>query len=245
MRARCSESRLHGARSSRKRRNALKPLGLFPLRTVLLPGAALRLHIFEDRYKMMIRGCIESGEPFGVLLNRNANEAGDDLDPVDVGTTASIGEVTELPQGRLFIVTRGARRFRVTRVVQKKPFWAAEVSYLGEPVGRSGAATLQAIAADRFTEYLQALLALFGRELESVQIPDDATASSYLIADALQVDMQVKQRLLEAATSVERLQSELAVMETETTRLRSLAASAKRNPPASSEAPFNVRFSVN
>jgi Lon protease-like protein len=223
----------------------VKPLGLFPLRTVLLPGAALRLHIFEDRYKVMIGDCIESGEPFGVLLDRNANETGDTLDPVDVGTTAHIGEVTKLPQGRLFIVTRGGRRFRVERVVQKKPFWAAEVSYLGEPVGRGEAATLQAIAADRFTEYLQALLALFGRELESVQMPDDATASSYLIADALQVEMQVKQGLLEAATCVERLRSELALLETETTRLRALAASGTRAAQTQDQAPFNVRFSVN
>lgn len=223
----------------------MKPLGLFPLRTVLLPGAALRLHIFEDRYKAMIGDCIESGDPFGVVLNRNAAETGDTLDPVDVGTTAHIGEVTKLPEGRLFIVTRGARRFHVERVVQKKPFWAAEVSYLGEPVGRGEAATLQAIAADRFTEYLQALLALFGRELESVQMPDDATASSYLIADALQVEMQVKQRLLEAATCVERLRSELALLETETTRLRALAASGVRATQTSEQAPFNVRFSVN
>lgn len=224
----------------------MKPLGLFPLRTVLLPGAALRLHIFEDRYKAMIGECIESGEPFGVLLDRNANEIGDALDPVDVGTTAHIGEVTELPQGRLFIVTRGGRRFRIERVTQKKPFWAAEVSYLGEPVGRGEAATLQAIAADRFTEYLQALLALFGRELESVQMPEDATASSYLIADALQVEMPVKQQLLEAATCVDRLRSELALLEKETTRLRSLAASGIRAAEARQElAPFNVRFSDN
>jgi Lon protease-like protein len=224
----------------------VKPLGLFPLRTVLLPGAALRLHIFEERYKAMIGECIDAGEPFGVVLNRNATETGDTLDPVDVGTTAHIGEVTKLPEGRLYIVTRGARRFHVERIVQKKPFWAAEVSYLGEPVGHGEAATLQAIAADRFTDYLQALLALFGRELESIQMPDDATASSYLIADALQVEMQVKQRLLEAPTCVERLSSELALLEAETTRLRALAASGVGAADATHEqAPFNVRFSVN
>ena len=224
----------------------MKPLGLFPLRTVLLPGAALRLHIFEDRYKAMIGGCIESGEPFGVLLDRNGNETSDDLDPVEVGTTAHIGEVTELTHGRLLIVTRGARRFRVEQIVQKKPFWAAQVSYLGEPVGRPGAATLQAIAADRFTEYLQALLALLGRELESIQMPDDVTASSYLIADALQVDVTVKQQLLEAATSVERLKAELALLESETSRLRTLAASPNQSSRGQQgQTPFNVRFSVN
>lgn len=221
-------------------------LGLFPLRSVLLPGAALRLHIFEERYKQMIGGCIESGEPFGVLLDRNANEVGDELDPVDVGTTAHIAEVRRLPEGRLFIVTRGDRRFKVKSIVQKKPFWSAEVSYLGEPVGRGEAATLQAIAADRFTDYLQALLVLFGRELESVQMPDDATASSYLIADALQVDMPIKQQLLEASTVVDRLRSELGLLESETARLRALAAAGVRADESTSErAPFFVRFSRN
>ena len=179
-------------------------LGLFPLRTVLVPGASLRLHIFEDRYKEMIGGCIESGEPFGVLLDRRGNEVGDDLDPVDVGTTALISEVTRLPQGRMDIVTRGERRFKVERIVDKKPFWAAEVSYLEEPVGSGAASTIQAIAAERFTDYLQALLALFGRELESIRMPEDITAASYLIADALQVDGADKQRLLESPTSIER-----------------------------------------
>jgi hypothetical protein len=221
-------------------------IGLFPLRTVLLPGASLQLHIFEDRYKEMIGGCIESGEPFGVVLDRNANETGDDLNPVDIGTTAHIAEVTRLPAGRMLIATRGERRFRVERVVQKKPFWAAEVSYLGEPVGRGAAATLQAIAAERFTDYLQALLALFGRELGSVRMPEDVTASSYLIADALQIEGAVKQSLLEAETATERLRAEMALLDSETQRLRALAASGVRAVgPELDQTPFNVRFSAN
>lgn len=220
-------------------------IGLFPLRTVLLPGAALQLHIFEDRYKEMIAGCIQSGDPFGVLLDRNANEVGDDLDPFDVGTTAHIAEVSHLPEGRMLILTRGDRRFRIERVVQKKPFWTAEVSYLEEPVGGGAVATLLAVAAERFTDYLQALLALFGRELDSVRMPEDVTASSYLIADALQIDGPVKQRLLEAETSVDRLRAEVVLLDSETQRLRALAASGVRAVAVPEQMPFNVRFSAN
>lgn len=219
-------------------------LGLFPLRTVLVPGASLQLHIFEDRYKTLIGGCIESGEPFGVLLDRRGQEVGDDLDPVDVGTTALISEVTRLPQGRMDIVTRGERRFKVARVIGKKPFWEAEVSYLEEPVGSGAASTMQAIAAERFTDYLQALLALFGRELESIRMPEDITAASYLIADALQVDCADKQRLLETPTSIERLRAEMLLLESETKRLRALAAAGARAVTADSDAP-RFRFSLN
>ncbi|HZV80058.1 MAG TPA: LON peptidase substrate-binding domain-containing protein [Candidatus Binatus sp.] len=219
-------------------------IGLFPLRTVLVPGALLRLHIFEDRYKELIGGCLASGEPFGVLLDRNGNEVGDDLDPVAVGTTATIDEATRLTDGRMNIVTRGERRFHVERVIAKKPFWTAQVSYLDEPVGRGAAATIRAIAAERFTDYLQALLALFGRELEDLRMPEDITASSYLIADTLQVDGAVKQELLEAPTSIDRLRAEMVLLERETTRLRALAASGKRSSE-SDDPPFNVRFSLN
>lgn len=219
-------------------------LGLFPLRTVLVPGASLRLHIFEDRYKTMIGGCIDSGEPFGVLLDRGGKEVGDDLDPVDVGTTALISEVTRLPQGRMDIVTRGERRFKVERIVDKKPFWAAEVSYLEEPVGSGAASTIQGIAAERFTDYLQALLALFGRELESIRMPEDITAASYLIADALHIDGADKQRLLESPTSIERLRAEMVLLESETKRLRALAAAGARAVASDSDDP-RFRFSLN
>lgn len=221
-------------------------LGLFPLRTVLLPGATLRLHIFEERYKTMIGGCLESGEPFGVVLDRNALEVGDDLDPASFGTTAQIGEVTNLPQGRLLITARGVRRFRVERVLGTKPFWSAEVSYLGEPIGPGDAATLQAIAAERFTEYLSALLALFGRELERIELPKDAAATSYLIAETLQVDGPTKQGLLEMPTAVARLRAELGLLERGSARLRDLSARGVRVDAIAAELPaLPVRFSLN
>lgn len=200
-------------------------LDLFPLNSVLVPGASLRLHIFEDRYKAMIGTCIERGLEFGVVLDRKGRETGDDLDPVNVGTTAEISEVTRLPQGRLHIVTRGVRRFRVERVVRTKPSWSAEVSYLDDAIGPPDAAVrLRATASERFRDYLQALLALSGRELDAVQLPDDPAASSFLIADALQVDLVEKQSLLESPTAAERLSAELRLLDAETRKLRAAKA---------------------
>jgi|SRR5579864_2496544 len=196
-------------------------LDLFPLSTVLVPGATLRLHVFEDRYKKLIGTCLESGSPFGVVLDKSGNEVGDDLDPANVGTTAEIREVTHLSQGRLYIVTRGIRRFRVDRFLQTKPFWTAEVSYLDELLGPAETALrLRATALERFRDYLQALLSLSGQQLEVVQLPDDAAASSYLIADAMQVDAPRKQLLLEAPSAAERLTAELKLLDLEIRRLR-------------------------
>ena len=221
-------------------------LGLFPLRTVLLPGATLRLHVFEDRYKQLISDCLESGEPFGVVLDRNAREVGDDLDPAGFGTTAHVGEVARLPQGRFLIATRGHRRFRVERVLGTKPFWSAEVSYVGEPVGPGDAATLQAIAAARFTDYLRALLALFGRELERIEMPEEAAAESYLIAETLQVDGPTKQRLLEIPTALARLRAELVLLDRETAKLRDMSERGVRVEAVAVARPtLPVRFSLN
>ena len=221
-------------------------LGLFPLNAVLMPGATLRLHIFEDRYKAMIAECIEREVPFGVLLDRNGREVGDELDPVDVGTTAHITDVRRLASGRFYIVTRGMRRFRVERVVRTEPYWLADVSYLEELAGPAeDAEQLRQTATAHFAEYLRILLALFGRQLDDLKLPDDLAASSYLIADTLQVAMPVKQSLLEASSAAQRLRRELELLSAETERLRAFRARQKTRGGRSQRWPFDVRFSRN
>lgn len=225
-----------------------RTLGLFPLSTVLVPGAALRLHVFEDRYKELIGGCIEQSQAFGVVLERNGRETGDALDPVDVGTAAQIREAARLPHGRLLIVTRGLARFHVDEVVRREPYIQARVTFLPERVGSErAAATLRAVAGDRFNEYLHALVTLLGGSFdESVELHDDVAASSYLIADALQVKPPLKQRLLEIDAADDRLRLEIALLETETRRLRAIrAGEATADEHAAPSGPFDVRFSTN
>jgi Lon protease-like protein len=221
-------------------------LGLLPLSTVLVPGAMLRLHIFEDRYKRMINECIAERRAFGVVLDRDGRETGDDLDPVDVGTAAEIQEVSVLSQGRLFIVTRGARRFRVHHIIEKVPYWSADVEYLDEPVGRPETAERHRISAvDNFKEYLCALFALQQSDIDRLDLPSDAAASSYLIADAMQIGPATKQRLLEAVSASDRLRDEVVLLERETRRLRAARVRREQDPMSSLPAPFDVRFSGN
>lgn len=222
-------------------------LDLFPLNAVLVPGGSLRLHIFEDRYKEMIGSCIERGAAFGVVLDRAGNEVGDDLDPAMIGTSAEIREVTQLSQGRLYIVTQGVRRFHVDRFVQTKPFWVGQVSYLEEQVGPvETAQRLRATALERFRDYLQALLQLSGRELEVVQLPEDPAASSFLIADAMQIDKGVKQSLLESPSAAERLIAELKLLDDEIRRLRATRSDESvRDDADERRNAIKVRISLN
>ena len=222
-----------------------KSLGLFVLNTVLVPGAALRLHVFEDRYKALMGQCIEQKLPFGVLLCRNGNEVGENLDPVDIGTTAVIRQVSKLNAGRLYIIALGVRRFRVERVTAKAPFWRADVAYLQESCTRADESVLRDLALERFRDYLEVLLPGCGSELESIELPTDLAASSYVIADALQIDVRVKQMLLEAESPSQRLRIELGLLEEETKRLRARRSGGLRDDRGVQLAPQNVRFSRN
>lgn len=90
-------------------------LPLFPLHTVLVPGAALDLRIFERRYLDMIRDCGRNGSGFGVCLILDGNEAGAAALPAAFGTEALVEDFDTTPEGLLSLRVRGRRRFHVLR----------------------------------------------------------------------------------------------------------------------------------
>src|SRR5579885_3588640 len=99
-------------------------LPLFPLDLVLLPGVPLPLHIFEPRYKEMIKECLEKKSQFGII--RAKEEAF-----VSIGCTAEIINVLKTyPDGRMNILVEGQKRFEVLYVNQERSFLQAEVFYL-------------------------------------------------------------------------------------------------------------------
>src|SRR5438105_7911783 len=88
---------------------------LFPLSVVLFPHMPLALHIFEERYRQMMRDCRVAGTSFGVVAIREGREVGDGAVPYEVGTLAQIHECETLPDGRYKLRVEGASRFRVER----------------------------------------------------------------------------------------------------------------------------------
>ncbi len=200
-------------------------LRLFPLNTVLFPGAVLNLHVFEERYRRMIAECLDANEAFGVVLIRDGQEAGDpDVTPYEVGTTAEISEVTPLPAGRYYISTTGKRRFRIERIVSRDPYLLAEVEYLTDPVQGDDderACELTHRVLSEFREYIRLLVAFSGNENE-IQVPHDPTDASYVVGDALQVADALKQRLLELRTAEARLAAELSFLRRLLPQLRAL-----------------------
>lgn len=102
-------------------------LPMFPLGTVLFPSAVLPLHVFEQRYRAMVRDCLAADRELGVVLIERGSEVGGDDVRTDVGTVARIVEAKELPDGRWAVVAVGARRLRVTRWMPDDPYPVAEV----------------------------------------------------------------------------------------------------------------------
>lgn len=133
---------------------------LFPLRSVLCPGVALPLHVFEERYRLMVDRCLERDEPFGVVLIREGREVGPLSGAIaQVGTMAAIRRAGRYPDGRFDILTVGQQRFHLEAVDSaSEPYLVGRVSFLDEPLGSHGEAHRHAErVGQRFLEYLRLL----------------------------------------------------------------------------------------
>jgi Lon protease-like protein len=135
-------------------------LPLFPLHTVLCPGIALPLHIFEERYRLLIGQCLDRETPFGVVLIRKGREVGAVPQVAQVGTTAVIRQAARYPDGRLDIVTVGETRFRIhSSDTDREPYLVADVELLDEPVGGTAERADEAarMTGRRFLSYLRTI----------------------------------------------------------------------------------------
>src|SRR5664279_5050613 len=108
---------------------------MFPLLTVLFPGAGLPLHVFEDRYRSLMADCLEQDGEFGVVLIARGSEVGGGDQRVDVGTVARIANVAELDDGRMLVVATGVRRVRVAEWLPDDPYPRAVVADLPDSDG--------------------------------------------------------------------------------------------------------------
>jgi Lon protease-like protein len=215
-----------------------KRLRLFPLNTVLFPGAILNLHVFEPRYRQMISECLDANEAFGVVLIREGQDGDADVMPHEVGTTAEICDVTPLPAGRYYISTTGRRRFRIQDVVSRDPYLLVEVEYLEEELDdRSAVGELSDEVREEFREYLRLLVEFSGTSAE-FDVPNDPVDASFLIGDALQVADAMKQRLLELSNTQQRLTAELGFLRRLLPQLRTLLErKAEQSPVERDDAP--------
>jgi len=188
-------------------------LPLFPLNSVLFPGATLPLHIFEERYKLMIGRCLQSGSPFGVLLIRSGNEVGEATEPFEVGTTARIVRVQPLDEGRMNLVCLGERRFRLLRKLRETPYLVGEVEPLdATDIEGEDVAELAETVAALFAEYYRLYLAVSNQWARQIGMPGGAGELADFVGSRLAVSPWTKQRLLEELSVRRRLDMELETL---------------------------------
>ncbi len=180
-------------------------LALFPLYTVLFPGMPLHLHIFEPRYRLMIKRCLEGNRPFGVALIRQGDEAmGPLAEPYITGCTARIAHTELHRDGTFDLTVVGEERFRILELDYKEPYLLGKVEtwLLEQPhtlhLLRKLPPLKQQVAA-----YLRLVAPLIGEgmDLAGLQLPDEPLMLVYLAASLLQLPPDEKQPLLEAETA--------------------------------------------
>ena len=173
-------------------------LPLFPLDTVLFPGMPLQLHVFEDRYKRMIRKCLAGRKPFGVVLIRHGREAiGPLAEPYDIGCTARILEVRPLSEGRMNIVALGQKRFRIFSIRAENSYLVGEVD--DYPLRGTLSRGLSDAGRRLFPwvkRYMQILTEASDMNLDPSHLPSDPLVLAYLAAVLLQIPAEQKQKLL-------------------------------------------------
>lgn len=173
---------------------------IFPLQIVVFPGEMVPLRIFEERYKQMfadVRAARERGEVLqvGIILVEGSEVL------AEVGCTVVLEEVLdEHEDGRLNIITLGARRFRIEQVAGDKSYLEAWVEYVDDEEE-----AIDRVLQTRVIAGYQRLLELVEEE-SGAEVEGGDADNAFQIAQAVAVDLGGKQRLLAMTTENMRLE---------------------------------------
>lgn len=207
-------------------------LPLFPLESVLFPGMSINLHIFEDRYKQMINQCIETRQPFGVvLIEEGVAQHGALAKPYMIGCTAHITRMQPRGQGRMDINAIGQDRFRIQSLNYDRPYLVGTVEIFPIQHGEEERLNQAGNSLRPWVErYLEILAKVGNLPFNSQQLPADPIQLGYLAAAILQQISQIqKQDLLAADSAIEMLKNIRSIYYREVTLLDMMVHRADNN----------------
>ncbi|MCU1428106.1 MAG: peptidase family protein [Actinomycetia bacterium] len=185
---------------------------MFPLGTVLFPYGLLPLHVFEPRYRAMMRDCAREDHEFGVVLIERGSEVGGGDVRFSIGTLARIVQIAELDDGGYALRAVGVRRLRVDAWLPEDPYPVAEVAELVEPELSAPDEAIAHAIRDRVQDALVRLFALWSQfdarasEID-VALAPDAVQASFEAAALAPMGPLDAQRVLEAGNAADRLAS--------------------------------------
>jgi uncharacterized protein len=187
-------------------------LPMFPLSHPLLPQVGIPLHVFEERYRVMLRRCLDGDRHFGVILITRGGEVGGGDTRAAVGTLARVAEADELSDGRFVLVAMGVDRLRVLEWLPDDPHPQATVEVLPDPAPRAGAPARSSLQGA--LRRLSALLAELGDPAPplSLELASDPAAAAYQAAALSPLGPFDLQRLLEVDDPDDRIAAVLAAL---------------------------------
>ena len=157
----------------------LRTLPMFPLGSVLVPYGVLPLHVFEPRYRELVRDCLAGEREFGVVLIERGSEVGGGDVRFDVGTVARIVDAAELPDGRWALATVGGSRFRVHTWLPDDPYPHAEVEVLEERGAGPGDTARAQVVGQRLRRLLGLAVELGATVPSELTLSDDPVRAGW------------------------------------------------------------------
>ena len=188
--------------------SGLKQLPLFPLPLVLLPNEVLPLHIFEPRYRQMLRDIELRRNLFGVTFFDPETASGEKPEVGSIGCVAEVRERSMLPDGRSNIVSSGLIRYRLLEYAEiDTPYLTGEVDFFEDDVEDSEVVVpLADEVFDLFARVAKAAFQLGGGRGSFPEIPKaEPEQLSFLVTAAFNLDNEVKYRMLKMTSTLERL----------------------------------------
>src|ERR1700753_3134861 len=125
------------------------PLPMFPLSAVLFPHASMPLHVFEPRYRELMRDCLAGDARFGVVLIERGSEVGGGDERSALGTRGVITKAVELPDGRWVLELEGEALIEVEQWLPDDPYPVALVQEAEQVVGPGDVGPLVGAAGQR------------------------------------------------------------------------------------------------
>jgi Lon protease-like protein len=185
------------ARSYTRAMERVADFPLFPLGIVALPSELVPLHIFEERYKAMIERCLADSSEFGIVW------VSEDDGLHDVGCACEIADVLErLPDGRLNLIARGTRPFRIERRQEEFPYPAGVVDFLDDEDDADDEPDPEAAAAAR-EAYAELLRQATDRDPDEEELE---AMTAYEMAATVEFGPDAKQNLLDLRSEAARLE---------------------------------------
>jgi Lon protease-like protein len=193
---------------------------MFPLGTVLFPHQSLSLHVFEPRYRTMMKDLLAGGREFGVVLIARGSDVGGGDTRFDIGTVARIVETAEADDGRWALATVGTRRIRVTEWLDEDPYPRALIADLPD----TSLSRFDLHLFERAERAVRRSLALKAELLEpaapfSTKLDDDPAVAAWQVAGIAPLGPLDRQVLLELPGPVDRLRRLAELVEDECTVL--------------------------